>query len=663
LHHSANPGIYLIMKKLILLLPLFLLISACNFMNAYEPGQLATQAFSQAATALALTAEVKNQAEPFTPTTLPSTPTLAAITPEPGQINPTENSTQVAFILPSGWQSIKTRMEAYGQVDPEQLSEVYINKVKALIAKYGKAKYITALEYHGDSYSMYKNAYSMDPATFKTQVETLMQQEYHFVTLHELEAFVHGQIDLPSRSIILTSDLSALNITSMTSITETFRELEGKYEYRPHMQVFIWAGDMQSDGNPNCVEDACWQTIRSAKDSGYFSFGSHSWSHSDASKWKIDITKADFEKANQAILENTGLNAYALAWPFESAYAYTDRLSESGFTLAFGGLTRLSGPQMVEPNDPTPMRLPRLLPPAISGVSMRPKGATLQQILDDQQQANTDQSNQDPSVEPAGQNIGTLAEKAKRVLVLEYHGIDFNMYEGAYAMNPETFASELDTLCQQGYSFLDLQSMHAFVENQADMPGNSIMLTSDVTIKSVGELPEISRLMAEAARNWGCQPHMNLFVVTDDMSPASNPACSGNNCWQLLQEAAAQPAYFSLGVHSASNLPFGQASPAWHVEDMAKAQKTMEEELGFKPTALSWPYEICPLDMAPYQELGFTLGFGGVTKALSENYVVAGDGAPLCLPRMLPPNLSGVSIRPQGLSFEEMLNQVQSPNE
>ena len=638
---------------------LLLLMTACSALPVADSNSVSTAVFSQAETALVLTAALTNEAEPLIST--PEPPTLSANDPAPiktaTDLLPTPD--EVTFTLPQNWQGIKTRMEAYGQVEVDQLSRDYIERVQSLVAKYGKAKYITALEYHGDSYTMYEGAYCMDPATFKAQVETLMQQEYHFVTLPELEAFVYGQLDLPSRSIILTSDLSALNIPSMASITQTFAELETQYGYRPHMQVFIWAGDMQSGVNANCKDDACWKAIRPARDSGYFSFGSHSWNHLDASKLRIDITKADFEKANAAILENTGLTAYAVAWPFEAAYEYTDRLSEIGFTLAFGGLTRLSGPQMVQPNDPTPMRLPRLLPPAINGVSMRPKGAPLQQILDDQQQSNGIQSGTTPFADPWVSNPTNFPDPAQRVLVLEYHGIDYNMYDGAYAMSPVTFAQELETLCKQGYTFLDLEKMQAFISGQAELPKNSILLTSDVTVKSVGQLPEIGKLMAEAAKIWGCQPHMALFVVTDDMSPASNSTCSGNTCWALLKEAAAQPAYFSLGVHSASNLPFGQASTAWHVDDMAKAQTAMETELGLKPIALSWPYEICPVDMTPYQNLGFTLGFGGVSKALSENYPIAGDAAPLCLPRMLPPNLSGRSIRPQGLNFEQMLVQAQ----
>ncbi len=647
------------MKKIrIPFLLLFLLFVACSTQKAPDPVQVATRAFSQAETALTQTADTTVEPEPLIDTPLPPSPEPVVETPSPSPTNIPPTKTQTPFILPANWQGIRTRMESYGQVDEDQLSQAYYERVQKLITKYGKAKYITALEYHGDDYTMYENAYSMDPATFKTQVETLLEQEYHFVTLHELEAFVYGQIDLPSRSIILTSDLSALHINSLDSMTQTFKEIETQYHYRPHVQVFIWVGNMQSDLTANCAEDACWKAIRTAKDSGYFSFGSHSWSHSDASKWHIDITKADFEKANAAIKENAGLTAYAVAWPFESAYAYTDRLSESGFTLAFGGLTRLSGPQMVQANDPTPMRLPRLLPPAISGVSMRPKGASFQQMLDEQQAANASQTVTDETTSPGA---SYLPDSAERVLVLEYHGVDFNMYDGAYAMSPEAFSSEVDTLCQQGYNFIDLEEMQAFIDGHTDLPANSIMLTNDVTIKTVSQLPEIRRIMADAAQDWGCQPHMTLFVVTNDMSPESNPACSENSCWELLKEAAAQPEYFSLGVHSASNLPFGQASPAWHAEDMANAQEAMEVMLGFKPTALSWPYEICPVDMTPYQDLGFTLGFGGVSKALSENYPIRGDVAPLCLPRMLPPNLSGVSIRPQGLNFQEMLLEAQNP--
>lgn len=646
-------------KVTTIFLLLLLLMTACSALPVADSNSVSTAVFSQAETAIALTSASTNEAEPLISTPVPptSSPILAAPAPTTTLNQPAV--TEEVFNLSSNWQAIKTRMETYGQVDGDQLSRDYIKRVQSLIVKYGKAKYITALEYHGDSYTMFESAYSMDPATFKSQVETLMQQEYHFVTLPELEAFVYGKLDLPSRSIILTSDLSALNIASMASITQTFAELETQYGYRPHMQVFIWAGDMLSGVNANCKDDACWKAIRAARDSGYFSFGSHSWDHLDASKLRIDITKADFEKANTAILENTGLTAYAVAWPFEAAYEYTDRLSESGFTLAFGGLTRLSGPQMVQADDPTPMRLPRLLPPAINGVSMRPKGATLQQILDDQQQANASQDSQTPLADPWVSNPTNFPDPAQRVLILEYHGIDYNMYDGAYAMNPETFAQELDTLCQQGYTFLDLKKMQAFITGQAELPKNSILLTSDVTVKSVDQLPEIATLMAEAAKTWGCQPHMTLFVVTDDMSPDSSSTCSGNVCWQLLKEAAVQSSYFSLGVHSASNLPFGQASPAWHAEDMAKAQAAMEKEIGFKPSALSWPYEICPVDMTPYQNLGFTLGFGGVSKAFSQNYPVKGDPAPFCLPRMLPPNLSGTSIRPQGLSFEEMLIQAQ----
>lgn len=637
-------------------IPLFIVLIACLLLCACTILPLR-------ATHLPATASSDKAAAPLdTPTALPasSDPTLladqstAANSPTPDPETTKAAPTAAPFVLPEAWQGIRSRLEAYGRIDESLISREYIERVQELIRKYGKAEYISALEYHGDSYDMLQNAYSMDPATFKAQIETLMRQEYHFVTLAELEAFVYGDLDLPDRSIILTSDLSADHIASMPSITATFKDLENEFGYKPHMQVFVWAGDMQSDLNPNCENDACWDLIRDAIESGYFSIGSHSWSHSDASKWHINITKEDFKKANTAILENTGLTAFAVAWPFESAYEYTDRLSESGFTLAFGGLTRATGPQLVQSNDPTPMRLPRLLPPAISGTSMRPKGSTLQQILDTQTMLNAQLAENEPDQTPAVPQTEN-PDRAQRILVLEYHGISYDMYAGAYALDPQTFSAELDLLCQQGYRFLNLSEMQSFVDGSGSYQKKSILLTSDLTLKSVGQLPEILRRFKTAQEKWGCQPHMALFVVTDDMASQPDTVCKDNACWALLKDAAAEPEFFSLGVHSASNLPFGQASPAWHLEDMARAQTVMEEQLGYRPFALSWPYEICPVDMTPYKALGFTIGFGGVSKALKENYPVPGDEAPLCLPRMLPPNLEGRSIRPAGLSLEEML--------
>ncbi|MEA4812527.1 MAG: polysaccharide deacetylase family protein [Anaerolineaceae bacterium] len=627
------------MRKLIKPLTFFLLclagLSACNPEQTLTPVPPYTPALTEA--------HASGTLSPATQTS--PLPTLRPTrTPQP------------AFSLPPEWQALQARMELYGEVAASQLSEAYYKRVQGLIQDYGKAEYISALEYHGDDYSMNEGAYSMNPSAFKEQLAFMMKQNTHFVTVHELEAFVYGKLALPSRSIILTSDLSSAHIASLASISHTFKELESQYGYKPHMIVFIFAGDMQDKPGSACQHDTCWKAIRQAKESGYFTFGSHSWSHMDASKFKIEITKADFEKANQAIHEKLGLNMYALAWPFEASYEYTDRISEMGFTLAFGGLTRKAGPQMVQASDPTPMRLPRLLPPGLNGFSIRPQGKSLEEMLQEQQKLNPGPEAMPEPSTPGTAGTLTATQPAKRILVLEYHGIDYNMYDGTYAMNPQTFRQELETLCQKGYTFLSMTETEAFVQGKQEVPEKSVLLTNDVTIKSVGQIPEIGRLMHEAAETWNCQPHMALFVVTGDMQERVDSFCKGNLCWAILKEAHADSAFFTLGVHSSSNLPFGQASPAWHAQDMAQAQNDMNAKLDFRPFALSWPYEICPLDMQPYQKLGFTLGFGGVSKALTENYPQPADRAPLCLPRMLPPNLEGKSLRPQGMNFEEMLD-------
>ena len=169
------------------------LTTACGALPAADPIQLSTEVFNQAETALAMTAAAASTPEPLIATPEPVTPNLIEETPAPTATNMPSTPSDAAFTLAPEWRGIKTRIESYGQLDPDQISQTYIERLQRQVSKYGKAKYITALEYHGDSYTMYDNAYSMDPATFYTQVGMLMQQEYHFVTLPELEAVHRGK--------------------------------------------------------------------------------------------------------------------------------------------------------------------------------------------------------------------------------------------------------------------------------------------------------------------------------------------------------------------------------------------------------------------------------------------------------------------------------------
>jgi hypothetical protein len=270
-------------------------------------------------------------------------------------------------------------MQAYGDVQDAYLGDAYWQQLQARLAHCGSAQNILTLEYHGDSYNMYDGRYSMSPQAFRAQVAYLMQQDYHFATLHEVEGFVQGWLELPSCSVILTTDVSDEHAASLLSIASTFADLEADYGYSPHMIAFIWTGAMESGG---CWGGSCWEDLNEALESGYFTFGTHSYSHQDFGQITPAAQAEDLQRSISDMQTQMGLTSYALAWPFETCSAYPDTISALGITLAWGGVTKPMEQNFTSWLDPRPLCLPRMLPPNIEGISMRPAGSTLQQMLD-----------------------------------------------------------------------------------------------------------------------------------------------------------------------------------------------------------------------------------------------------------------------------------------
>jgi hypothetical protein len=270
-------------------------------------------------------------------------------------------------------------MQAYGDEQTAYLSDAYWQQLEARLSRCGSAQDILTLEYHGDSYNMYDGRYSMNPQAFRAQVEYLMQQDYHFATLHEVEGFVQGWLALPSCSVILTTDISDEHAGSLLSIASTFADLEAQYGYAPHMIAFIWTKAMESGV---CWGGGCWEDLNEALDTGYFTFGTHSYSHQDFGQITPAEQTEDLQRSISDMQAEMGLMPYALAWPFETCSAYPDTISTLGITLAWGGVTKPMEQNFTSWLDPRPLCLPRMLPPNIEGISMRPPSSTLQQMLE-----------------------------------------------------------------------------------------------------------------------------------------------------------------------------------------------------------------------------------------------------------------------------------------
>ncbi|HOX96604.1 MAG TPA: polysaccharide deacetylase family protein [Candidatus Woesebacteria bacterium] len=290
-------------------------------------------------------------------------------------------------VLVSERQKIRLIMEGYGVVEESQLNDEYWERLASQVSKYGEAKRILTLEYHGDNYNMYDGTYSMNPEEFESEMRYLLDNDYHFVTGPELVGYLEGWLKLPTRSIILTTDSGGNSDESMPRMIALFGNLEAEYGVAPHMISFIWTTSMDPELEIQCRDDACWQTFREAIQSGYFTIGSHTETHRDFSTLTDVDTTWDLETAAKTINSNLGINVYGISWPFEKCSTNPTLVSNMGYKFAFGGFSRDRYQLFTYSRDNEPLCLPRLFPPNRHGISGRPSGMTLAQMLDEMMNA------------------------------------------------------------------------------------------------------------------------------------------------------------------------------------------------------------------------------------------------------------------------------------
>jgi peptidoglycan/xylan/chitin deacetylase (PgdA/CDA1 family) len=293
-----------------------------------------------------------------------------------------EPTTTPVPIFDTERQQIRAVMETYGRVDEKQLTDTYWERMADQIAKYGEAKRILTLEYHGDDYYMYNGAYSMTPEQFEVQMRFLLDNDYHFVTGPELVGYLNGWLKLPARSIILTTDAGGGTFMPvLPRISTLFKSLEDEYGVAPHMLSFIWTASMNPEKEGECKDDACYEVYRTALNTGYFTFGTHTETHRDFANLKEDDATWDLQTSMDKIQEELGIRVYSLSWPYESCSADTGMLTSLGIKYAFGGSSRSSSQLYTYANDNLPQCLPRLFPPNPNGYSGRPNNQTLEQML------------------------------------------------------------------------------------------------------------------------------------------------------------------------------------------------------------------------------------------------------------------------------------------
>lgn len=253
---------------------------------------------------------------------------------------------------------------------PEILRKEY------LIEKYGRALTIPAFEYHGDEYSMFDNNYNMDQETFYKQMKWLGDNEYYAVTGPDLIGFLEGSLDLPGRSIILTTDSSNCSQKSIPRMIDVLGETA------MHFHSFIWTKDMNENESTRCDGNACWNTFKNAVRSGVFTIGSHTETHRDFGLVEKQVGIDELYYSKKEIEDNLGIDIHSISWPYEVCPYWSEDLYNMGYRYAFGGRSKPLYYCSVEKEDIENWCLPRILPPNINGKSGRPSGETLESIME-----------------------------------------------------------------------------------------------------------------------------------------------------------------------------------------------------------------------------------------------------------------------------------------
>jgi peptidoglycan/xylan/chitin deacetylase (PgdA/CDA1 family) len=147
----------------------------------------------------------------------------------------------------------------------------------------------------------------------------------------------------------------------------------------------IFVKFMNEGESVNCIDDACWQAFRDAYLSGHFDIGSHTMTHRDFALLPENEGLAELTTSKQTIERHIGNGCVVniLAWPYESIPAWGKDISSVGFEIGFGGTTYPILQNAAWQDKPEDwFQLPRILPPNSDGVSGRPGGKTLPEIME-----------------------------------------------------------------------------------------------------------------------------------------------------------------------------------------------------------------------------------------------------------------------------------------
>ncbi len=171
--------------------------------------------------------------------------------------------------------------------------------------------------------------------------------------------------------------------------------------------------------------------------------------------------------------------------------------------------------------------------------------------------------------------IAAPAHGADSAIVVMYHRFGENNYP-ATNIGLAQFEEHLAHLKAGSYSVLPVPHIIAALRAGTPLPERTVGITIDDAYLSVYD--EAWPRLAEAGFPF------TLFVATDSVDTGT----FGTMSWDQLRELAA--AGVTIGNHGASHGHLWQGDPKSVREDIARAERRFEQELGLTPSLFAYPY-------------------------------------------------------------------------
>ena len=206
---------------------------------------------------------------------------------------------------------------------------------KDIIIHYANVNALPILGYHGvindsDKEKYFNNyTYYMSKSKFEEQMAYLAHNGYHTLTMSEIEAYYHGNYDLPKKAVALTFDDGLLNFK--TVVTPILKK------YNLQATCFVIGSKTITKNNHNPAKHQYLRQSDLINDE-HVEYYSHSYNLHHKNKNTKKITTLNKEEINNDFKLNQGIvsNKY-FAFPYgQSTNNALDVLQQQNVSLAFG---------------------------------------------------------------------------------------------------------------------------------------------------------------------------------------------------------------------------------------------------------------------------------------------------------------------------------------